>query len=230
MGLVLVHDQLLVDDVALLFQLDRVEDGVQEHVRQHIPKVLEAVGAGFAVKAGVLLGGEGVEIPPNPLDILRDAERGAFLGALEEHVLNEVGSSTEGIGLVPSPHFDPNAQADTAHVGQRGGGDGQPVLSCGGFDFKHGSDGGRNWRLGKCAPSFAATPRARPEWSGWLARQAELIPMSRDQLSFVPLGKQVRVPNRVVQPKNRPDGRPGFPVSHMTSSCCASARCIPGWW
>jgi hypothetical protein len=49
--------------------------------------------ADLDVVAGVFLGGDGVELPADRIDLLRDVLGRAVLGALEEHVLDEVGDA-----------------------------------------------------------------------------------------------------------------------------------------
>ena len=65
--LVHVHGQFLLDHLPFLGDFRRIKSGMQKHVRQHLQQFVETVVARPGIKAGMLLAGEGVEIPANAL-------------------------------------------------------------------------------------------------------------------------------------------------------------------
>ena len=91
-----VHVHLLDDDALLAVDLLGVEARVADHVDEHVERHVAGAGSALDVVARVLLAGEGVELAADPVDLGRDvAGRRAPLGALEEHVLGEVGDAAD---------------------------------------------------------------------------------------------------------------------------------------
>ena len=89
-GRVLGGADLLHDDVLLALKLLRIEGRIGEDVGEHVERERH-VGAQHArVIGGGLDAGRGVEIAADRLDLLGDLARGAALGALERHVLEEM--------------------------------------------------------------------------------------------------------------------------------------------
>src|SRR5205823_11491141 len=65
----------------------------------------------------VLLGGEGVHLPADGFDRLRDLAGRALVGALEQEVLEEVRDTGQLGRLVARAHVDPEAQGHRPDVG-----------------------------------------------------------------------------------------------------------------
>ena len=91
-----VHVHLLDDDALLAVDLLGVEARVADHVDEDVERHVARAGGALDVVAGVLLAGERVELAADPVDLGRDVACGrAPLGALEEHVLGEVGDAAD---------------------------------------------------------------------------------------------------------------------------------------
>ena len=71
------------------------------------------------VVAGVFLRREGVEVAADRVDLLGDVLGRAVLGALEEHVLDEVGDAAAGVALVAGSAGQPDADRHAPHVRHR---------------------------------------------------------------------------------------------------------------
>ena len=90
----LLHHRPLAVDLLL------VEAGVNQHVGQHVHRQLQTVERDLVPIAGYLLGGVGVQDAARSLDRLRDVDRrGALLGALEHHMLQEVCQTLRALAL-----------------------------------------------------------------------------------------------------------------------------------
>ena len=118
-GIVLVHLDLFEDHAALAGDLLRGEDRVQHQVREHIERGRNVLVEHLDVEADGFLAGESVEIAADGVDFAGDALRGARLGPLENHVLDEVGDAVQlghfvtRTGAHPDPHSD---GADVLHA------------------------------------------------------------------------------------------------------------------
>ena len=89
-GLVLVHEDLLEDHLALGLDLVGAERRRPHDVGEDVEAELEVVVEHARVERGVLLGGEGVHVAAHRLDRLRDVACRPGVGALEQQVLEEV--------------------------------------------------------------------------------------------------------------------------------------------
>ena len=89
-----VHVHLLDDHALLAVDFLCVEPGVAQHVDEHVERDVAVLGCALDVVRRVLLAGEGVELAADRVDLACDvAGRRAALGALEEHVLREMGDA-----------------------------------------------------------------------------------------------------------------------------------------
>jgi hypothetical protein len=70
----------------------------------------------FDVVARVFLGGERVELSADGIDLLRDVFRRPRAGALEQHVLDEMGDAAALGRFVPRAARQPDADADRADL------------------------------------------------------------------------------------------------------------------
>ena len=112
--LVLVHCDLLEDDLALRVELR--ERRREDHFPHHLERRLEPVVRNARVHDRVLARGSGVQLAAERVEDLRDLLRGVRRGALEEQVLDEVRDARLRGGLVPRAGADPEADRDRAHV------------------------------------------------------------------------------------------------------------------
>ena len=90
----------------------RVHDDVGEDVEGERQMLVEHLD----VVAGVFLRRERVQLAADGVDGLGDVLGRSRRGALEEHVLDEVGDAALLRGLVAGPARQPDADADRAHV------------------------------------------------------------------------------------------------------------------
>ena len=87
-GLVLVHGDLLDDDLA--FGIDIQVGGPQHHVLEHVERALQVHVEEARVDRGGLLAGAGVDLRPHRVEQLVDLERAEAVRALEQEVLQEM--------------------------------------------------------------------------------------------------------------------------------------------
>jgi len=125
-GVVVVHRDLVEDDVALGVDVLGGDQGVGDHVAEHVHRQVQVHVEDPCVEAGVLLGGEGVELAADGVQGHRDVHRRAAPRALEQHVLEEVGAAVQRLVLVGGPDPDPDPDAGRAHPGHLLGDDAQP--------------------------------------------------------------------------------------------------------
>ena len=126
-GLILVHQDFLADDPPLPLHLDRREARMLVKVGEHVAQLRQPPGLGLGEIAGVVLGGEGVQVAADGLDLAGDPPGGAAFGAFEKKVLQEVGRAVEPGGFVPSAHRRPQPDAHAGHVRHFRRGDAQAV-------------------------------------------------------------------------------------------------------
>jgi hypothetical protein len=97
---------LLDDHLQLAPELVGVDHRVAEGVGLDIERGLETGGGEDGEVRGVVVRGAGVEVAARALGLPRDGSHPAARGALEEHVLEDVGDAGPAVGLVeePRPH------------------------------------------------------------------------------------------------------------------------------
>ena len=115
--LVLVHEDLFEDHLALGLDLVGPEGGSADDVAEDVEAQVEVLVEEAGVEGRVLLGGEGVHLAADGLDRLGDLASRALFGALEQQVLEEVGDAGQFRTLVPRPDIDPEAERHRAYVG-----------------------------------------------------------------------------------------------------------------
>ena len=115
-GRVLDHLDLFEDDLLLALDVVGAERRVHHDVGQHLDGQRQVLVEHLDVVARVFLGGEGVHLPADRVDRLGDVLGAAGRGALEEHVLDEVGDAALLLRLVARAAREPHADADRAHV------------------------------------------------------------------------------------------------------------------
>ena len=125
---VVVHVHLFDDDALLALDLLGVEPRVAEHVDEDVERHVAVLGGALDVVAGVLLAGEGVELAADGVDLSGDLARcRAPLGALEEHVLGEVGDPVRVLGLVAGARREHDEAGHRLGLRHRGGDHPEPV-------------------------------------------------------------------------------------------------------
>jgi len=137
-GRVLDALHLVENHLALTLDLFGVEAGLGHDVGQKVDGPHHVLVQHLGVEPGVLVGGEGVGLPPDLVHLLGDFGLTPPLGALEKHVLEEMGEPALGLLLVAATPPDPDAHRDRAHVGHLLRKNGKPVRE--NFLTKHWKD------------------------------------------------------------------------------------------
>ena len=115
-GRVLDHLDLFENHLLLAFDVVFLERGVKDDVGEDVERERQVLVEHLDVIAGVLFGGEGVELPADRIDFLSDVFGRAAGRALEEHVLDEVGDAAALVGLVARAARQPHPDADGTDV------------------------------------------------------------------------------------------------------------------
>ena len=116
-GRVLDHLDLFEDHLLLALDIVRTERGVQHDIGQDVDGQRQVLVEHLDVVAGVFLRGEGVELPPDRIDRLRDVFGRTRRRALEQHVLDEMGDPAALGGFMPRPPGEPDADTDRTDLG-----------------------------------------------------------------------------------------------------------------
>ena len=132
-----VHVHLLDDHALLAIDLLGVELRMPEHVDEDVECDRAVLARAAHVVARVLLARERVELAADAVDLAPDVARGrAVLGALEEHVLREVGDPARVLGLVARAGREHDEAGDRLGVVDGRGQEPQAVGEC--LSFEHG--------------------------------------------------------------------------------------------
>jgi hypothetical protein len=110
-GGVLDHLDLLEHDLLFLFDLDGVKGWMRDQIGENVHRHRQVLVEHLHVIAGILLRSEGIELPANRVHFLGDAFGGPPIGALEQHVLDEVRDAGVCGGFVARPSRQPHADA-----------------------------------------------------------------------------------------------------------------------
>ena len=89
-GLIAIHENLLADHLALALDFGSGKNRVEIHVAEHVAQPIEMLHPRLCVIAGVVLGGERIQITADSLDSRRDLARIPALRPLEEEVFEEM--------------------------------------------------------------------------------------------------------------------------------------------
>ena len=143
-GVVVAHRDLLEDDVAFQLDIARGATPVEHHVTDQVDRQREVAVEHVRVVAGVLLGGERVQLAADRVHRLRDVDSGARRGRLEQQVFQEVRGTGHGGTFVARSDAYPHADRGRAHPGQVFGDHPQPAGQCGAPE--------RRGRLDLCRP------------------------------------------------------------------------------
>ena len=115
-GLVGVHEDLVEDDGALGLDVVGAQRRLPHDVAQDVEAERQVLGEQPHVEGRVLLGGEGVAVAADLVELFGDGRGGAPFGALEEQVLQEVRGPGEFAGLVTRAGADPVGDRDRADI------------------------------------------------------------------------------------------------------------------
>ncbi len=126
-GRVVCLADLLQDHRALALELGRVEARIHQDVGEDVERERHILLQHLGVIGRALARGIGVEVAADRLDLLGDGAGAAPLGALERHVLEEMGGAVDLRHLVPGADIDPEAERGRVHRIDPVGDDPEPV-------------------------------------------------------------------------------------------------------
>src|SRR6266567_361679 len=133
-GGVFEEADLLENDFPLLFDLLRVEQGVEKDVGEERHRLREELVEDLGVIADVLAAGECVEDPAEGVDLPGDLQGAPLRGSLEEEMLDEMGDTVELNPLVPGAAGNPDADGYRVGMGNIFGDDANAVVENRFFD------------------------------------------------------------------------------------------------
>jgi hypothetical protein len=105
--IVVVHSDLFEDDAALVLDVLAPEQRRSDHVADHVDGQRQVGVQHPGVVAGVLLGGERVQLTADRVERGRDLQRVPPGGALEQQVLEVMGGTGLHGSLIPRTDADP---------------------------------------------------------------------------------------------------------------------------
>ena len=126
-GIVLVHLYFFEDDAALAADVIGIEHRVQHQVAEHVHGDGQMLVQNLDVEADAFLGGKGVHVAADGIDLAGDFFRAAVLRALEHHVLDEVRNAVPLQVFVAGSGLDPDPDRGGANVLHLLGDEDQPV-------------------------------------------------------------------------------------------------------
>ena len=115
-GIILVHLDLFEDHAALAGNVVCRECGVQHQVGENLKRDGNVFVEHLNVEADAFLGGEGVHIAADGIDLAGNLLGGAVLGAFENHVLDKMGDAVRLRGLIARAGFEPDADGSRTDV------------------------------------------------------------------------------------------------------------------
>jgi len=111
-----VHLDFFKDDLALFLDVFRIELGAKDQIGNDIEGDGKMRVEDLGVETDLFLGGEGVEHAADGIHFAGDVFGGTALGALKDHVLQEVGDTVLGGGFPAGAVANPYADGDGANV------------------------------------------------------------------------------------------------------------------
>ena len=108
-GLVPVHQQLFLDNLAFLGDVGAGQFGMPVHIAKHVEQQIKVLLAGFGVIAGAFLAGKSVEVTANTFNRLADLLGRTACRAFKEQMFNEMGDAGEWSRLMPTANANPHA-------------------------------------------------------------------------------------------------------------------------
>ncbi len=141
-GVVLIHLDLFQDDALFFLNVVGGEGGVQDEVGEQVKGDGNVRVEDLDGEADGFLGGVGVQVAADGVDLAGKLLRRAGGGALEDHVLEEVGDAVGLGGFVAGAGVEPDAHGDRAQGGHAFGEDAEAVGQGGGADVAGGRSAG----------------------------------------------------------------------------------------
>ena len=126
-GIIFVHLDLFEDHAAFAGNVGGIKIRVQNQVAENVERGGNVLVEHFDVEADAFLGGEGVHVAADGVDLAGDFFGGAVLGPLENHVLDEMGDAVPFGVFVARTGLQPDSDGGRADMLHLLGDDGQPV-------------------------------------------------------------------------------------------------------
>jgi hypothetical protein len=134
-GVIHFHLQLFKDYALFFFDVVFFEERVADQIGHHVEGLGQMLIEDFYVVANQFLGGEGIETASDGVNRAGDLFGGSILGALEHHVLNEVGDAEFMRLLLAGSGADPNTYGDAPNVPHTFGDHTDPIGQSGTFNL-----------------------------------------------------------------------------------------------
>jgi hypothetical protein len=131
---VLCRGDLLENDVTLAGKLGAVEARGEDDVAQDVESEPEILAQHARVIRGRVDPGRGVQLAADRLDLLGDILGAAPRGALEGHMLEEMGDTMLGQAFAAAAGANPDSKRHRLHVGPRMAHYGEAIGQSGQFD------------------------------------------------------------------------------------------------
>jgi hypothetical protein len=126
-GIIFVHFYLFEDDAAFPGDIGGIKIRIQHQVAENVERGGDVFVEYLDVEADAFLGGEGVHVAADGIDLAGDFFRRAMLRSFKNHVLDEVGDAVPFGVLVAGTGLQPDADGGGANVLHLLGDDGQAV-------------------------------------------------------------------------------------------------------
>src|SRR6266853_5576794 len=114
-----VHLDFFQDHLAFFFYIFGIELGPQNEIGNDVEGNREMLVEHFGVETNLFFGGEGVQHSADGIHLSRYGFRGAPFGALEDHVLHEMGQPVLFQHFAARTVAHPNTDRDRTYVGHR---------------------------------------------------------------------------------------------------------------
>jgi len=115
-GVVEIHLDLFEDNLALFLHIVGIEFGAKDEISEHIKGDREMLIEDLGVEADLFFRGEGIEHATDGIHFAGNVFGRAALGALENHVFQEVSDAVVGGSFAAGTVADPDADGDGTDV------------------------------------------------------------------------------------------------------------------
>ena len=139
LGRILVHVDLFDDDALLARHLLFGEHRIEEEIGKQRERLGGVIARRLGIVAGEILPREGVHLRAEGIERVGNFERGAFFGALEEHVFDKVRNAVLAVGLERRARADEHAHGDGQEPFHALDDDAHAVFKCLGLDHSFSS-------------------------------------------------------------------------------------------
>jgi len=113
---IFVHFYFFKDHAALAGDVVGVKDWAEYEIAENIERDGDMLIENFDVEADTFLGGEGVHVAADRVDLAGDGFGGAVLRALEHHVLDKMRDAIPFSVFIAGARFQPDADGNRAEV------------------------------------------------------------------------------------------------------------------